>query len=252
MAREIFYTYSASGVPADPTVSSTKYTAPLAYANGYYKAIAREDGELSTVTSKSFEIGAVLDYWKCYPFDGNANDTNGVENAILTGTTSYITGKNGQALQTNAGDTNYVRITMPIGDYSVSFWQLLSGTEIGQPISIAGLTSSVMPNFFFNITANNGTTASYNAYMAGTYQATKTGYDVTQWNHIVVTREGTVQKMYLNGVLIYTATNLYEQTYLYLGNSFSTYNNLKSFDLTRIYQRAITASEVTEIYNSEV
>jgi hypothetical protein len=52
--REIFYEYSASAVPPDPTVNSPKYVAPLAYANGYYKAIAKEGNDWSTVTSKSF------------------------------------------------------------------------------------------------------------------------------------------------------------------------------------------------------
>ena len=251
--REIFYTFNASAPPADPTVNSTKYTTPLTYpvGGGYYKAIAREDGIVTAVTSKSFERGAVLDYWKYYSFDGNANDANGVENATLTGTTSYIAGKNGQALQTNAGATNYARITMPTGDYSVSLWQLLSGTGTGQPLSIASSTGSGIPNFVFMLDTNNGIVATYSTYMQGSFSS-QLSYPVTQWNHLVITKEGSVHKFYLNNVLVRTASSAFDQTYLYLGNAYSTYNNLKSFDLTRIYQRAITASEVTEIYNSEV
>lgn len=251
MPREIFYTFNASAPPADPTVNSTKYVAPLTYANGYYKAIAREEGVITAVTSTSFGMDIVADYWKKYLFDGNANDVNNIETAQLNGTTSYITGLNGHALQTNSMASNYARITMPTGDYTVSIWQFLSGTGTGQPISIANTTGSPTPNFVFTINSNNGITASYSAYMAGSHQSIQTGYDVTVWNNITVSRLGGNQKMYLNGVLIYSTTNTYPQTYLYLGNAFSTYTDTKSFDLVRIYERGLSDAEVTQIYNFE-
>jgi len=56
VSREIFYEYSASAIPPDPDANSTKYTGALPYANGYYKAIAKEGNDWSSVTSKSFGI----------------------------------------------------------------------------------------------------------------------------------------------------------------------------------------------------
>ncbi len=76
MAREIFYTFNASAPPPDPTVNSTKYTAPLAYpvGGGYYKAIAREEGTVTAVTGVSFERSP-MDYVAYYPFSGNTINT---------------------------------------------------------------------------------------------------------------------------------------------------------------------------------
>jgi hypothetical protein len=81
MMREIFYEYSASAVPPDPTVNSPKYVAPLPYATGYYKAIALEGGDLSTVTSKSFGVSPT-DYIHYYPLTADFNDYAGSNNLI--------------------------------------------------------------------------------------------------------------------------------------------------------------------------
>jgi len=51
----IYYTYSATGTPANPTILSTEYTAPISPAVGYYKAISYKYGYYSTV--KSFDFG---------------------------------------------------------------------------------------------------------------------------------------------------------------------------------------------------
>ena len=249
--REIFYEYSASAIPPDPTVNSPKYVAQLPYATGYYKAIAREGNDWSTVTSKSFGMGVVTDYWKYYKFDGNAIDEQGVESALLNGASSYIAGKEGQALQTNSNSNDYARATMPVSDYSVSFWQLIGGAGIGNVISIADTVTSSVPQFMFGVTANNGTLATYRAYMNGGYTAKFSDYATQAWNHIAITKTTGQFKLYVNGVIKYNYTAFsYGQTYLFLGNAFSTYNNLKSFDNVRIYQRAITQSEVTEIFNA--
>lgn len=248
MARRIFYTTNGS----DPTISSTEYTGPIPFAPGTYKAIALEDGVLSAITTEVLVDPIVVpDFWKYYKFDNNANDEKGVEAATLTGTTSYVTGKELQALQTNAGGTDYARITMPTNDYSVSFWQLIGGTGTGNTMSIASTAGSGGPHFMFGITANNGTTATYNTYMNGGYGTPVSGYSVLQWNHIVITKTAGAFKMYLNGVLKYNYGAFSNpQTYLYLGNAFSAYTGTKAFDLCRVYQRAITQSEVTEIYNA--
>ena len=48
----IYYTYSASGTPADPTIASTLYTSTLISANdGNYKAISYKYGVYSSIKS---------------------------------------------------------------------------------------------------------------------------------------------------------------------------------------------------------
>jgi len=102
--REVFYTYSASGIPADPDENSTKYTGALPYANGYYKAIAKEDNDWSTVTSKGFGMSPT-DYVHYYPLTADFNDHAGVVNitssATITSNGAHVGGA-GQMLNLNS------------------------------------------------------------------------------------------------------------------------------------------------------
>jgi len=86
MPRQIFYTYSASAPPANPDENSTLYVAPLPYAVGYYKAIAKDEGVFSEVVSNSFGVSPT-DYIHYYPFTTDFDDHVGTNNMINYGVT---------------------------------------------------------------------------------------------------------------------------------------------------------------------
>ena len=76
------------------------------------------------------------------------------------------------------------------------------------------------------------------------------------WNHLVVTKDGTEEKLYVNGVLASTQTGAATFTAspysLLIGvNSSKTENWTKPIALPRIYNRALTATEVARNYNAD-
>jgi hypothetical protein len=78
---------------------------------------------------------------------------------------------------------------------------------------------------------------------------------VTGWNHFVVTKDGTAEILYLNGVQVDTntgaATITANDVNLYLGGKVSPSERvIGELAQPRIYNRALTAAEVLQNYNS--
>jgi hypothetical protein len=79
-------------------------------------------------------------------------------------------------------------------------------------------------------------------------------YDIPQvvnggeWNHFVITHDGTTLKVYRNGVLIGSSNRTYNTAL-----NFGTFNIRNGqFDDLRVYNNALTASEVTNLYNNSL
>jgi hypothetical protein len=94
-------------------------------------------------------------------------------------------------------------------------------------------------------------------YIAGQIYDINTGTlaDLNAWNHVVVTHDGSTAKVYKNGSLIKTVTG---RTYTTALDTVSIGRNLNNVIETsngaiaqpRIYNRALTASEVLQNYNA--
>jgi len=101
------------------------------------------------------------------------------------------------------------------------------------------------------------TISSDNIYIVGQGYDTDTGVamDLDAWNHVAVTHDGSTLKVYKNGSLIKTVTG---RTYatanddVVLGRNGSTggEDSFGAIAQPRIYNRALTASEVLQNYNS--
>jgi hypothetical protein len=81
--------------------------------------------------------------------------------------------------------------------------------------------------------------------------------DVNKWNHIVLVKDGTTINFYLNNVLIatgpFTGTLDYTTTLLQIGNKRNINNNPlgeRILDDIRVYNRALTAAEITYLSNN--
>ncbi len=208
-----------------------------------------------------------------YPFNGNANDESGNDhNGIIDGATPVADkfgefGSSGKALNFDGND--FVRIpnlynatTQPLVDVTYSLWfkpnQNYGAADFFSLIirsTDAGFTEMIGKADFFGGAHNE-----FQFYMwNGNYvfnKATTTNFVANQWYHVVATRDNTTTKVYINaakeGEVTYTNPPIFYPD-LYLGGHATSnrwyYNG--ALDDLRIYNRALTDSEVTAIYNAE-
>ena len=196
-----------------------------------------------------------------YAFDGNANDT-GSSPANGTGNgTTFVTGKVGQAVDINGG-TQYV--SLPTGivsgltNFTISTWVKLDTTAAWRRIFDFGNSTTV--NMFLVPTAGSTIRFAITTGGNGAEQqingtaALPTGV----WKHVVVTHNGNVGTLYVDGVQVGQNTNmtlspssLGSTTLNYIGKSQYADPNLDGqIDQFRIYNRALSAAEVLALFQT--
>jgi len=221
-----------------------------------------------------------------YKAESNANDSLGTYNGTPQGGLTYTTGKSGNAFTFNG--TN-AQIQLPTncfnsltGDFSISSWVYLPATYLGTggatvyilwnimaPVSWAnnlkGFTLRIISNTLVNFMISDGTTN-----VSLSFNDTSSIYlKNSNWVHITATRKAsTGSKLYLNGVLVSSDTStqnpVYNSTFqtpnigalrstnssgtLLINNDFA-FNGTK-IDELNVWNKQLTATEVTELYNS--
>ena len=191
-------------------------------------------------------------------FEGNANDTSGnVRNGTVTGA-SLVAGKVGaQAYQFGVADnvnfgaaSNFVS-----ANFSISLW--IKGDAAWTPATwdaIAGASNLFTWSQGFGAFWQNATTI---RFFVGSYTGNYVDLTVTpaNWNHIVFTWDGSTITGYLNGNAVDTDAHSAALTGLgndffvsYLGNHGS---GEQTIDEVAIWSRAISASEITDIYAAQ-
>lgn len=208
----------------------------------------------------------LVGYW---PFNGNANDESGNgHNGTVTGAvlTSDRYGKNNAAYYFD-GTSDYIYITnssLVSGSYvSISMWVFTDGTGAGFPI-ISGNQND------YNIFIKNDSTLvwivtnSPSDSSPTSSHTTKYGFlPPNQWNHIVLNYDGSNLKMYINNKLsqsipatgqIYTPQSDYLAFGIYYlnGSPNGTTSYKGKLDDVRIYNHALSSSEISALYNENL
>jgi hypothetical protein len=251
MASIIRYEYSASTQPPEPTESSTLYTGALSYpvGGGFYCAKKWDEGQ-TVVTRKSFEREAVPDYISKYNFAESLLDSTGINN--LNGNITYTTDRYGNTNKSAYFDSkaDVLNLTSEISSsqISVSFWYRFDGTSGNWNTLLCRNGSG-----YHHLLISDG---SYyiGFYNSGWHQSSKQ-LTVGQTYHIVLTKNGSNCKIYINTELVLNSNSSFDNsTYpLYLIGNYEGYSqgSLGAIGTMRLYTRELTASEVTEIYNNE-
>ena len=201
--------------------------------------------------------------------DGNTNDTYGTLNGSATGGLTYSVGKNGNAFTFNNSSTTMV--SFPInswttGDnFSFSLWfNVTSLTSASQAlISNYGYTNSPVSYFGWGLRVSTGGLTFQRLVGTGAVEEFSSGtVTANQWHHVVVTRNGSVTKVYLNGDLVggrYSNTaTAYSNTVPRIGLRMDTdttnpvwpMTNGSKIDEVYLWTRAITDDEAKLLYNS--
>lgn len=256
MSRIIRYTFDSDSPPPDPTDESTLYTEPIPYQEGYYKAKAWEDGEESIVTSKSFGREVVADYIACYKFDGNTNDETGNYNATNHGATltEGVTGESDAAYYFD-GDS-YMQIDIANINPAKTYTLWFKLTDLSNR-NLVFYTDSTLgsPNISDQIRIINSRIGGY-VYDGGikTVSGTTTLVVDTWYFATIIFSDDDAMSLYLNGDFenatdIGTRWSGGDRHLFGRGGNTGWFNG--SLDNIRIYDRALTNSEITEIYNHE-
>ena len=201
-----------------------------------------------------------------YPFSGqtlpSSNDAVGTNHGTLMNGCSFTTGKINKAF-TFDGVNDYVQLPTNIlkktGDFSFSVWvnanalsgnRAIFGTYFYDGTTYGWRLDFVNSSMTFGIFGSS----QVNLGLGGTFN---TG----QWYHIVVTRKAsTGTKIYVNGTLNVSNTstinpNYATTQYTTLGAtqyqpSTTTYYFNGKIDAVNVWDKELTSTEVTELYNS--
>jgi hypothetical protein len=273
------YQWYKGGAAISGATASSYSISNVQTANAGTYTVTVSNGTLPNATSNGavLIVNAVLPtngLMAHYPFTGTANDASGNgKNGIVNGAipTSDRFGNSNSAYSFNG--TNYIDIGNwgDINDITVSLWSRadsVPSAAVGYYWIFGG---SDYGNKLFEISSNitGGIYKPY--YLISRMTAnSSSGYldkQVTfkQWHHIVLTRSGQVIKMFLDGDTLGTmvpspdqgslnAVNVGQNLYIGTQNSAGTtttypYGIKGAVDDVRIYNRAITGSEVQALYH---
>ncbi|MGC1376374.1 MAG: LamG-like jellyroll fold domain-containing protein, partial [Anaerolineales bacterium] len=242
-----------SGYPSDATENSVQANIITVYGNSVASPTATP---IPTATPVTGPIAL-------YTFDGNGNDTSGYgKNATVTGGT-YVTGKKGQAVNLNGTSSQYV--TLPsgvvanLGNYTVTAWVKLTAVSTwARLFDFGNDTNTYM--FFAPSSGSNARFAITNSGNGSEQQLNRSSVLTTgAWIHIAITRNGNTGTLYVNGASVATNTSM-TLSPASLGATVNNWIGRSQFsgdpylngaiDEFRIYNRALSAAEISTLYTN--
>jgi hypothetical protein len=192
-----------------------------------------------------------------YDFEGNTAASVGTAHGTLTGTGNYGVGRSGQALALD-GTASYVTLPKGVGnleDFTISAWVYWNGGAAWQRIFYFGNSTS---EFMF-LTPTSGSNLRFTISSGGIEQQLNAAPLASgSWQHIVITRNGSIGRLYLNGsqVAIHTGMTLkpacFNPAHNYIGRSQFSADPLFSgrVDTFSIHNVGLSAAQVAALYTS--
>jgi hypothetical protein len=198
-----------------------------------------------------------------YGFDGNTNDSSGNANhPILTyGTPTFVAGKFGSALNLD-GASQYTMLPAgmfaSVTNFTIAAWVYWNGGAAWQRIFDFGNDTSQY--MFLSPSSGSGTLRfAVTTNGGGAEQILETSPLPTgQWRHVAITRNGNIARLYTNGIVAVSATNVvtitpagFNPVLNYLGKSQYADPLFNAIvDELFIYNYALTATEIARLTNN--
>jgi hypothetical protein len=226
--------------------------------NGTADSLSLSD--IKSITFKTYPTLPTQGLIAAWLFDGAAIDASGngnngtVNGATLTsdrfGVSSKAYSFGGSA--TIQGSTS--SFSFGAGSFSISLWIKTSSPSAGGILTTHDVGSAKYSNVgiyiagtdygFADLDINNGAGSSTNF----------NGRKLTdnQWHHILVNRQGSTAKLYVDGVLDFTdnlTQNPNNSTIFIIGSSYNTAYFTGSIDDIRVYNRTVTDDEIGFLYH---
>jgi hypothetical protein len=203
-----------------------------------------------------------------YNGESNTNDSFGTNNGTAVGGLTYTTGKIGNAFQFNGSNayvsipntTNQLNFT---GDFSISLWVNYNTTAASIEVFLANMKAggSFGSGYAFYTDTTKMYFELYSQSVNNSF-AIPFSPSINTWYHIVATRKrSTETKIYINGALqsgTYSYNNPTLDPTYQSGQEYNIgayilpqryFSNIR-IDAVNIWQKELTSTEVTELYNS--
>lgn len=239
-------TYRGGSISAKGTGSQYRFTR--------YHTYMAEEGGVSTVDLGS-SGGSLVAWWKFDETNGAiAIDSAGGSNGTLLGTTlpTRVAGRLGNALQFDPAQSQYVStpgVTIP-GSFAISFWFKYTG---------ALCNAYIMSQYGFKTTFGLYSTGYHRLSFNPNSAALSTGVlssafvNDGNWHHAVGVQDNSksLATLYLDGQACGTASFTHSSISNGLSIGYSTSDGYFTglIDDVRIYNRALSAAEVLQLYN---
>ncbi len=215
-----------------------------------------------TTNTLNFPLGAGC--IASYNLNNNVNDIGNTYSGTNNNVTFNASGKFGAAGVFNGSSSN-ISVTgsliNSLTSISYSAWVYYRGTGSGQSyahIVSGGATNSLAAGKGSGMAVQNSNDILYIWAPSGSSFSTTT-LPENVWTHLALTNSGGTAKLYMNGSLIHTASvgslafssssnNLRIGEYYYNGS----HHFYGEIDQVRIFNKVLSASEVTTLYNNEI
>ena len=175
--------------------------------------------------------------------DSSGNGNNGTLANFPSDNSEWVSGTVGSGALQFGGTNQEVIAPCPatgITSYSISGWIKTSSTPILSAMMSWGNNAYIMDD-----TAHGTGFTTDGAFLDGAHVGTS--LIDGKWHHIVGTYDGVNDSLYIDGALAATATNTSTlQSGCAIGYAYTYFNG--SIDDVRVYNRALSASEVTNLY----
>ncbi len=208
-----------------------------------------------------------------YPFNGNANDESGNNNNATVNGALLSNDRFGNPNSSYKFSTNTDIIFVPNTNlnpqnFSVSLWFKINTYWSYTTLNLFGIfknSNSLPGGFAIRLDQNDSAYGAQNYKIYTSINDASLNYVNTQnftfnelniWKNLIVTKDGSEIKFYLNGTLIKTS-NLsgiidFTNSYLQIGNKLNINNNLlgeRQIDEVRLYNRILNQTEITYLSN---
>ncbi len=206
-----------------------------------------------------------------WSFDNNLNDFYGLNNATVNGSFSYVTGISGQGLFLGSNSTvryptNLVQSSNSVR--SISLWAYLDSAGSGQRQQLYASGKHGTTNSAFDFEANvyeSGVSSKFGIHWWGNGASFSGSSQViyNQWVHLVVTHAGgnlgNSTKLYINGNYIGDLSSVNQSFSTSLATTHATGRRENLGDLpfygkvdqVRVFNRELTASEVSKVFSQQ-
>ena len=272
-SSRLYYTYATNGSQYELTAAmeSAKYQ-----LGGSNDVISNDGATLATVYAKGTKLGlepldygdpTLVGYWtfdegtNSIAYDYSGGNATGTWSGTATGTSGYYSaGKVGLYAGAFDGLTTKVVATSTAalqisGSITMAAWVYPTISNAFQAIIVKGISGARDYGFYLSSAGTSSIYVTMGGSVFNNNIAVSPGWNVNAWNYVAVTANGASIQVYINGALEGSAVSNVVATVstnpLYLGEDTNNNRYVPNglVDDIRLYDRALTATQILALYN---